>query len=232
MVINKKICPAGLKNNPNRKLKSVSFITIHTTGNRSATATAKNHADYQYGGSGGASKSWHYTADKDEIWQSFDDFSECWHAGDGNNGPGNCTSIGIEICVCDKSGFASACDKAAWLAATLMKKHNLTIAKVVQHNRWDKKNCPAELRSGEWGIDWNGFVALVKQYNGMASLSPDAPGNSTFPVKPSAEQIIKALSGKVSISSPDYWVAVLNGKETVNLEYLNTLFARLAGFNI
>jgi N-acetylmuramoyl-L-alanine amidase CwlA len=226
MVINRKICPAGLKNNPNRRLKSVSFITIHTTGNRSTTATAKSHAEYQYGGSSGAEKSWHYTIDKDEVWQSFEDLSECWHAGDGNNGPGNYTSIGLEICVNDRAGFAMACDKAAWLTAILLRRHKLTVDKVVQHNRWANKDCPAELRSGEWGVTWAAFINLVQQYLGMVSIT------SPLTAKPTPEDIVQTLSKKVALASPDYWVAVLQGKESTNLDYLNTLLARLAGFEI
>lgn len=167
MTINKKICPAGLRNNPNRALKSLDFITIHCTGNYNATASAASHANYQYGGSGGNQTSWHYTVDKDEIWQSFEDLQECWHAGDGSNGPGNYTSIGIEICVNDKAGFKQACANAAWLTVELLKRHNLSVDKVVQHNKWSGKDCPAELRSGAWGMTWDGFITLVKEHLGQ-----------------------------------------------------------------
>ncbi len=226
MVINRKICPAGLKNNPNRPLKSISYITIHTTGNRKETATAANHADYQYGGSEGAEKSWHYTVDRDDVWQSFEDKSMCWHCTDGNTGPGNTTSIGIEICVNDRAGFALACDKTAWLTAVLLRKYRLGIDRVVQHSRWANKDCPAELRSGEWGVTWAAFINLVQQYLGMTSIT------GPLTEKPTSERIIEALSKKVGIASPDYWVSVLTGETAVNLEYLNTLFARLAGFDV
>lgn len=149
MQINRKICPSVLKSNPNRPMMSIDFITIHNTGNYATTATAKAHADLQY--RDGSTASWHYTVDKDEIWQSYEDKQQCWHAGDGNNGPGNYTSIGIEICVNDKAGFKKACDNAAWLTAELLRKHGLAIDKVVQHNKWTGKNCPKELRSGAWG---------------------------------------------------------------------------------
>ena len=162
MNINRRICPAGLKNNPNRPLKAIEYITIHCTGNYNTTANAKSHADYLFGGSGGSQASWHYTVDSKEIWQSFEDTQQCWHAGDGSNGPGNYTSIGIEICVNDRGNFKKACDNAAYLTAELLKKHKLTIDRVVQHNRWNAKNCPKELRSGEWGVSWSGFIELVK----------------------------------------------------------------------
>jgi N-acetylmuramoyl-L-alanine amidase CwlA len=164
--------------------------------------------------------------DKDEVWQSFDEFSECWHCGDGNDGPGNCNSIGIEICVNDRAGFALACDKAAWLTAVLIRKHRLSADKVVQHSHWANRDCPAELRSGEWGVTWASFINLVKQYLGMASI------NGPLTEKPTPERIIEVLSKKARISSPNYWIAVLKGGIAVNLDYLNTLLARLAGFDV
>lgn len=164
MTINRRICPSGLKNNPNKNLASISFITVHCTGNYAATATAKNHADYIYGGSGGNQTSWHYTIDAKEIYQHFEDKQETWHAGDGTNGPGNSTSIGLEICVNDKANFRQACDNATWLTAELLKRHNLTIDKVVQHNRWSGKDCPQELRNGAWGVTWSEFLEMVKKH--------------------------------------------------------------------
>jgi hypothetical protein len=163
MTINKKFVPIGLKNNPNKNLTAVKFITIHNTGNRAATATAKMHSDYQYNGSGGAATSWHYSVDDKEIWQSFEDTRACWHAGDGS-GAGNTQSIGIEICVNSKSGFYDACRNAAWLVSELLHRHNLTLENVKQHFDWSKKNCPAELRSGEWGVSWNDFIDMAGQY--------------------------------------------------------------------
>ena len=49
---------------------------------------------------------------------------------------------------------------------------------------------------------------------------------------PAPEHIIDALASKVRIASPDYWVKVLRGQEQVNVRFLNTLFARLAGFDV
>jgi len=176
MTINKKLCPAGLKNNPNKILTAVKFITIHCTGNYSATANAKSHATYVFGGSGGNQVSWHYSIDAKEIWQHFNDTQACWHAGDGSSGPGNSSSLGLEICVNDKANFKKACENAAWLTAELLKKHKLTVDKVVQHNKWSGKNCPAELRSGAWGVTWNDFIAMVKK-----ALDPPAPAPAPTP---------------------------------------------------
>jgi N-acetylmuramoyl-L-alanine amidase CwlA len=172
MEIKRKICPSGLGSNPNRPLISVDYITIHCTGNYSTGADAKSHADYQFtGGSGKAS--WHYTVDKDSIWQSYEDTSAVWHAGDGN-GPGNTTSLAVEICVCDKPGFSAACENAAWLTAELLKKHGLPLARAVQHHNWSGKDCPYELRTKCWGIGWDDFICMVSKQMADAAHLPDA----------------------------------------------------------
>ena len=60
---------------------------------------------------------------------------------------------------------------------------------------------------------------------GTLGVKAVAPG-------PLPEHIINILSSKVWIASPEYWVNVLKGKEQVNVRFLNTLLARLAGFNV
>lgn len=113
--------------------------------------------------------SWHYTVDSKEIWQSFEDNSQCWHAGDGV-GLGNSSSIAIEICVNDKASFKQACQNASWLVSELLKKHNLGIDRVVQHNKWSGKNCPPELQSGAWEITWDEFIGMVKQKLNLSDI--------------------------------------------------------------
>ncbi len=61
------------------------------------------------------------------------------------------------------TAFKQACRNAAWLTAHLLKRHNLGIEAVVQHFKWNRKNCPAELRSGAWGVTWEDFIAMVKE---------------------------------------------------------------------
>jgi len=174
LTINKLFVPDGLQTNTNKDMTAINFITIHNTGNYAAGATAKMHAEYQYNGAGGREASWHYTVDADEIWQSFDDRRMCWHAGDGK-GPGNVSSIGIEICVNSQSGFPKACDNAAWLTAQCLYVHGLLPDAVKQHYDWSGKDCPAELRSGKWGVTWADFLQAVQAYY-AALEQPLVPG--------------------------------------------------------
>lgn len=133
----------------------VEFITVHETANTSKGANAQAHANLQSKGNV-RNASWHYTVDDHSIFQSFEDYVQCWHAGDGK-GPGNTKSVAIEICVNEDGDFVQAVKNAAWLVAKLLKDH--PGADVVQHNHWSGKNCPAQLRSGSHSITWNGFVA-------------------------------------------------------------------------
>ena len=52
--------------------------------------------------------SWHYTVDDLSIYQHLPDGERAYHAGDGGSGPGNATSIGIEICVDAGGDFEQA----------------------------------------------------------------------------------------------------------------------------
>jgi len=189
--LQKWLVPNGMGNNPNKNMESIKYITIHETGNYKPLANAKFHAEYQYTGTEGRLASWHYSVDKDGVWQSFEDARMCWHAGDGK-GPGNSNSIAIEICVNDKSEFARACDIASQLTADLLKKHKLSVSDIRQHNYWSGKDCPYELRSGSWGITWDGLINNIKKY----TSAPAAQSGTPITGKPelTAEQLTEFLT--------------------------------------
>lgn len=136
----------------------VKKITIHETANKSQGANAAMHANFIDNGS---EATWHYTVDDKEAVQSFHDTTRCWHAGDGR-GQGNMESIGIEICVNSDGNFQQALKNAASLVKILMKRHNLSINDVVQHNHWSGKNCPTNLRNGSQGVNWVEFLDMVQ----------------------------------------------------------------------
>lgn len=138
----------------------VNSITIHMTGNTGKGADAQAHANLQ-SNLNSRQASWHYTVDDKEVIQSFEDNAQCWHATDGR-GPGNLTSLAIEICVNSDGNYKKALDNAVKLVQHLLKKHNLTADKVYQHNHWYPKNCPAQLRAGKDGITWNDFIKMIK----------------------------------------------------------------------
>lgn len=148
-----------LSNNKNHYtgVNKCKYITIHETGNKNKGANALNHAKYINNGS---SATWHYTVDDKQIIQHYEDSVQCWHCGDGR-GEGNTNSIGVEMCINSDGDFNKTIANTIELVKYLMNKHNISIENVVQHNKWNGKNCPANIRSGK-PITWNTFINKIK----------------------------------------------------------------------
>lgn len=164
LVIQQSLIPSGRKNRPGGSNPD-RFITIHETGNYAKGANASAHASYLSSDAAvKAEMSWHYTVDDHAIVQHIPDGEKAWHAGDGANGPGNSTSIGIEICVDADGDFERAQENAAALVRLLMKEHGIGIGNVVQHNHWNGKDCPHTIRHTAGG--WDAFLRLVKKSTG------------------------------------------------------------------
>lgn len=174
----------GLTNNPNVLMTDgVKYITVHQTGNTSEGADADNHHRYLRNNSNGEKTSWHYTVDEVNAIQSFRDERVLWHGGDGNTGEGNRTSVAIEMCIdADKAGeavmgvenYTKTIKHAQKLVAILMVQHNIPIENVVQHNKWNGKDCPMQVRKGLYGINWARFINGVKDEHTalMKALQP------------------------------------------------------------
>nr|DAG38904.1 MAG TPA: N-acetylmuramoyl-L-alanine amidase [Caudoviricetes sp.] len=161
ITIRQDLIPAGRKNRPGGTNPD-QYITIHETGNFAKGADASAHAAYLKSDAAvKAQMSWHYTVDDHAIVQHIPDGEKAWHAGDGANGPGNSTSIGIEICVDAGGDFAQAKRNAAALVRLLRKEHGIGLGNVVQHNHWNGKDCPYTIRHTAGG--WDNFLSLVKK---------------------------------------------------------------------
>ena len=148
----------GRKNRPGG-VNSRRYITIHETGNKAATADAAAHGTYLKSDSAEAGQvSWHYTVDDHAIVQHLPDGETAYHAGDGADGPGNTTSIGVEICVNAGGDFEASKRNAAALVRLLMGEHGIPLDHVVQHNHWNGTDCPRTIRGTKGG--WETFLAL------------------------------------------------------------------------
>jgi len=242
MIIKQLFVPPGLRNHPGRDMRVVEYVTIHETGNTSRTATAKAHAEYQHRGSGGREASWHYTVDGAEIWQSFRDHQMCWHTGTPR---GNERSIGIEICVNSREEYYRACQKTAELAADLLKRYGLGMDKLAQHHCWSGKNCPAQLRSGNWGLSWPEFVELTRKFfmknfiksaksaesaesaEGAESaiLIPVSPSNSGEPEE--VRLLLDAMTRAGVDFQRDHWSEVFSGARTADIAHFKVLCVRV-----
>jgi len=153
------------------------YITIHSTDNRNATAL--QHAR---GMAVGAFKArtkwnrtgfltWHFTVDDRQAIQSLPLNIQGEHAD--HDGPGNTTSIGIEICeFSDPARQAVAIDRAARLTAWLMHEKGIPLDHIVPHWFWPQwhfggyqKNCPRILlEHGKPGPKWDAFLQKIKGY--------------------------------------------------------------------
>ena len=101
--------------------------------------------------------SWHDSVDDRNWFQSLPYDENGWHSGD-NLGPGNLTSIGVEICYGDKVDYEMAEMNGAWVVAQHIKDipSLLPFPKCLrQHFHWSGKNCPIKIRSRAGG--WDSF---------------------------------------------------------------------------
>ena len=175
------------------------YITIHETGNAAKGADAVAHAAYLDSDAGKRDMvSWHYTVDDHAIVQHLPDYETAYHAGDGKDGPGNTTSIGIEICVNAGGDFEAAKANAAALVRLLMEEHGIPLGNVVQHNHWNGKDCPKTIRATAGA--WEAFLALCRgETANVSKLDTD----------------VDTLANVGIIDQPDYWKAGNYSKDTV-----------------
>ena len=124
------------------------YITVHNTAN---DASALNEIKYM--SNNVLSTSFHFAVDDIEIIQALPLNRNGFHCTDGAKGTGNRKSIGVEICYSKSGGerYIKAEEKAVKFIAHLLLKYGWVIDRVVQHNRWYKKNCPHRIRDeGRW----------------------------------------------------------------------------------
>ncbi|MBM7717225.1 N-acetylmuramoyl-L-alanine amidase CwlA [Bacillus thermophilus] len=206
------------------------YITIHQTGNTNRGANAQAHANIQTR-LNPRQASWHYQVDDKEIIQSFPDGVKCWHATDGK-GPGNTTSIAIEICINSDGDYKKAVQNAAELTKHLLAKHGLGIDRVKQHRDWYPKNCPAQLRAGYKGITWQDFINMVK-----GASSATKPVASKPASKPSSGyngssivDYLKSIGQDASYANrarlaAQYGISGYQGTAAQNMQLLNKMRA-------
>lgn len=188
------------------KLRGINYITVHNTGNSSATAGDENHAVYLQNveDADSAYVSWHITVDADSATQHLPFDEVGFHAGDGK-GNGNRESIGIEIAEnknypkCEANGIKIIC--------ALMKQFNIPIERVKPHRYFatNKKLCPWRILKSQatWEKDWAGFQYKImfvynSIYGNSNQIDPPAtvtqPTNNSFRVGQSVK--VKATATK------------------------------------
>lgn len=131
----------GTQYKANRALTAMRGVTIHNTGRikvPSGTTMAEQYTRATYPNCNMGSVRVHYYVDENEAWQNLDEGEVGWHAADGNYGPGNSTTIAIEIIMdgTDAEYNRIAEDNGARLCAAILKRHGLDEDAVYQHHDW------------------------------------------------------------------------------------------------
>lgn len=197
--------PLG-KKRPNIKMNP-EYITVHSTGNTSSTA--KGERNWLTNKINLTSTSFHIAVDENDCIICLPLNEVAWHAGDGNNGPGNRKSIGVEIC--ESGNREKTLINASKVVASLLFDHNLTLDKIRQHYDWSGKNCPRILRTGNL---WKQFLTMVK-------VDFDKLKNPEMTV----EEAVNIMADKHIISNKEHWI-----KETAKVEYLDILLINMAKY--
>lgn len=165
--VNQKFLPVGKR--PGKKLNTPGnkplWVTIHNTDDIKEAAGTTDAEQYARATFNGAMSdvSVHFYIDKSDCWQILPLDEIGYHAADySDRNGGNWTSVAIEVI--EKNGKTDddieAEDRAAKLAAGLLKKFGLGIDRLTTHTRWyPKKTCPIYILP-----HWEAFTNLVEAY--------------------------------------------------------------------
>lgn len=126
----------------------VRYIVVHYTANKGDTA--KNNADYFAREALDRPSSAHYFVDENEVWQSVREWDTAYHCGATTYKHPLCrngNSIGVEMCLLDKSGNIrpGTIDTALSVVRQLMAAYDIPIDRVLRHYDVTGKNCPAPM---------------------------------------------------------------------------------------
>lgn len=163
MTINKKPCNPQ---NHGGKRNCTKYIVIHYTSNNGDTA--KNNADYFAREKVGASA--HFFVDENQIWESVPENETAWHCGAKHYKHSECrnaNSIGVEICMNDKTGKIrqGSINNAAKFVRELMKKYNVPPQNVLRHYDITFKCCPKPMVDNP--TLWQAFKNQLKESDTM-----------------------------------------------------------------
>lgn len=156
------LIPKGNRNRPGYPMQP-QWITVHETANQNPGADAEAHRRFTHAGGGPEGVSFHFVVDDHEVVQLLPLTENGWHAGDGPDGPGNRTSIGIETCVNSDGDWQKTLENLTRLLVALCRMYGWGPDRITQHHRWSGKNCPARLRRA----GWNDLIARVRTLLGQ-----------------------------------------------------------------
>lgn len=156
--------PQSSKKRTGRQMTATT-LTIHSTGN--PDSTARNERDYLTNPQNTTDTGFHLVVDEKECICCIPFTEVAYHAGDGANGPGNTTSVAMEIC--ESGDREKTLKHAAQVAAWFLQGRGWGVEQLRQHHDWSGKNCPRILRdTGRW----QEFVQMVgKEMNAEMTVA-------------------------------------------------------------
>ncbi len=220
--VKKSYIPNGRHARKYKRRLDPKYITIHSTQNFSSGADAWRHAKALNAGKLRAYKrkggnrigylTWHFTVDQSVVVQHLPTNEQGEHAD--FDGPGNNTSLAIEMCEHRGNSRSATIERTAKLTAWLMYQHKIPLRKVVPHYHWKRKglskphkNCPHYLLdNGRPGAKWQWFLAKVnKHYKSITSGAPTivSPPTQVAAVPPAVTYAPrKVVSRPIATSKP------------------------------
>jgi N-acetylmuramoyl-L-alanine amidase len=182
--LRQEIIPKGMPNRPTgRKLESPRFITVHSTQTYLKSADSKLFANSLSKAwtkstdprSRTGYKAWHFTVDQNSVAQHLPLDEQGDHAD--FSGPGNRSSIGIEMCENAGSNQQQIIDRTARLVAWICLIEKIPVTKVKMHWHWPQtkkdgskyaKPCPhffvTDGNVPQPNERWTSFLSAVERY--------------------------------------------------------------------
>ena len=169
-------------------------LTIHSTAN--LKSTAQNERDNLNRVDNTSSTGFHIVVDDMQAIECVPLNKVTYHAGDGASGPGNSTSIGLEIC--ESGNRSRTIENAANIAAKILHERNWGIDKLKRHFDWSGKICPRILSDNDWK-EWNVFKSKVQAHINSFNQSNTTTSKiyrvqvGAYSVKANADKILNDL---------------------------------------
>jgi hypothetical protein len=155
---------------PGKKMTPTT-ITIHNTAN--ATSTAANERTYLTNTNNKNTASFHIVIDQLGAIECVPLNEVAWHAGDGSTGPGNTTSIGIELC--ESGDYWQTYTNAVDLVASMLLERGWGVDRLRRHYDWSGKICPRLMYDGGTWAGWKQFKQDVQDKLPKANPTPATP---------------------------------------------------------
>ena len=155
-------------------LMEAECYVVHNTAN---DAPAANEVAYMIRNDNKVS--FHYAVDDTQVVQGISEGRNAYHAGDGANGPGNRTGIGVEICYSKSGGerFDKAERNTAKFLAERLYARGWGVDRLRRHQDFSDKYCPHRTLD----LGWPRFVAMVQaELDGMDTGFVDVPLNTWY----------------------------------------------------